>query len=164
MTKRDLSGEACSIARPAALLGDTWTMLILRQCFRGMRRFEEFQSSLGMSRPVLADRLDLLVTAGVLERRPYAEAQRTRHEYRLTDVGMDLYPVLMALRTFADKHMSPPEGPIALYRHRGCGGLAESVHRCTECGDELTARDVAPERGPGMPPGTAVHGFAASIA
>lgn len=148
MAYRDLERELCSIARPVALLGDRWTFIILRQAFRGVRRFDDFQSTLGISRSLLADRLGTLTDAGVFERRAYADDRRTRYEYRLTETGMDLYPVLMALRTFADKHMSP-DGPLITYRHRDCGGYAEIHHSCSECGKELSAREVAPEPGPG---------------
>jgi DNA-binding HxlR family transcriptional regulator len=146
----DFAEEPCNVARPIALVGEGWTLLVLRQAFLGVRRFEDFQASLGISRSLLADRLRRLVDAGILRREPYRDAVRTRERYRLTEKGLDLYPVLMALRVWADKHESPPEGPIALYRHRDCGGLTEIVHRCSECGEELTARDVRPEPGPGM--------------
>jgi DNA-binding HxlR family transcriptional regulator len=146
----DFADEPCNIARPIALVGEGWTLLVLRQAFLGIRRFEDFQSSLGISRSLLADRLRRLVDAGILRREPYRDAVRTREQYRLTEKGLDLYPVFMALRAWADKHEAPAEGPIALYRHRDCGGLTEIVHRCSECGEELTARDVRPEPGPGM--------------
>jgi DNA-binding HxlR family transcriptional regulator len=145
----DLEDDECSIARSLALLGDKWTLVVLRQSFRGIRRFDEIQSSLGIPRALLAERLARLVDAGVLERRPYADERRTRHEYRLTEKGMDLYPTLMALRTWGDKYLAP-EGPFVVYQHRGCGGAAQVRHTCAECGQELSARDVIPEAGPGM--------------
>jgi DNA-binding HxlR family transcriptional regulator len=146
----DYRDQPCNIARPIALVGEGWTLLVLRQAFMGTRRFDDFQSALGISRSLLAERLRRLVDAGILRREPYRDAVRTREQYRLTEKGHDLYPVLMALRAWADKHESPEEGPIALYRHSGCGGLTEVVHRCSECGEELGARDVRPEPGPGM--------------
>ena len=149
MPYRDLQDDQCSIARPLSVLGDRWTMIVLRQAFRGIRRFDEFQSSLGISRPLLADRLALLTEAGILERRPYLSDQRPRHEYRLTKKGLDLYPVLMALRDWGDRYMAP-DGPFALYRHRGCGGSAEIRHVCSDCGQDLSAHDVTPEPGPGL--------------
>lgn len=148
MKYRDLADEKCSIARPAALLGDRWTFMVLRDAFLGVRRFDQFQSRLGMSRAILADRLTRLVDAGVLARQPYADEYRTRHEYRLTPMGLDLYPVMLAMRTFADKHMSP-EGPLVVSRHKGCGGVAEVTVCCSECAQTLGARDVVVEAGAG---------------
>jgi DNA-binding HxlR family transcriptional regulator len=150
MRVADFADQPCNVARPIALLGEGWTLLVLRQAFMGTRRFDDFQRALGISRSLLADRLRRLVDAGILRREPYRDAVRTRDQYRLTEKGLDLYPVLMALRAWSDKHDSPAEGPIALYRHRGCGGVTEIVHRCADCGEELTARDVSPEPGPGM--------------
>ncbi len=149
MRVADFADAPCSIARPAALLGDGWTLLVLRQAFMGQRRFDELQASLDVSRALLADRLHKLVEAGILRREPYRDGGRTREQYRLTDKGLDLYPVLMALRTWADRHQSPA-GPFVVYRHDECGGLTEVVHRCAGCGEELTARDVRPEPGPGL--------------
>ena len=102
-----------------------------------------------LSRAVLAQRLAQLVDAGIFERTAYKDERRTRHEYRLTDKGMDLYPILMALRTWGDKYMAP-DGPFLLYRHRDCDGHAEVLHACDRCGVELTARDVVVEAGPGL--------------
>jgi DNA-binding HxlR family transcriptional regulator len=149
MRVADFADAPCSIARPAALLGDGWTLLVLRQAFMGQRRFDEMQASLDVSRALLADRLHKLVEAGILRREPYKDGGRTRDQYRLTDKGLDLYPVLMALRTWADRHQSP-DGAFVVYRHDECGGLTEVVHRCAGCGEELTARDVRPEPGPGL--------------
>jgi DNA-binding HxlR family transcriptional regulator len=150
MRVAEFASQPCNVARPIALLGDGWTLLVLRQAFMGTRRFDDFQQALDISRPLLAERLRKLVDAGILRREPYRDAVRTREQYRLTEKGLDLYPVLMALREWYDRHEAPEGGPIALYRHRGCGGLTEVVHRCSECGDELTAREVTPEPGPGM--------------
>lgn len=149
VTRDDLQDEQCSIARPVALLGDRWTLILLRQAFTGVRRFDQFQTTMGLSRAVLAQRLAQLVDAGIFERTAYKDERRTRHEYRLTDKGMDLYPILMALRTWGDKYMAP-DGPFLLYRHRDCGGHAEVLHACDRCGSELTARDIAVEVGPGF--------------
>lgn len=146
---RDLEHEQCSIARPVALLGDRWTLIVLRQAFTGVRRFEQFQSSLGISRSLLTDRLNRLVEAGVLERHAYRGEQRTRYEYRLTEKGRDLYPVLVALRTWGDKYLAP-DGPFQVYQHRDCGGHAHLAHVCEQCGSELTARDVTISPGPGL--------------
>lgn len=149
MRHDDLADEPCSILRPLALFGDRWTLVLLRQAFAGVRRFEDFQTTLGLSRPVLADRLRRLTDAGVLERRAYRGAQRTRHEYRLTERGFDLYPVLMALREWGDKYLAP-DGQFVEYAHLGCGGHAAVRLECDACGEELTARDVETAPGPGL--------------
>jgi DNA-binding HxlR family transcriptional regulator len=149
MAYRDLEQELCSIARPISVLGERWMLIVLRQAFMGARRFDDFQSPLGISRSLLADRLGRLVTAGVLERRPYQSGQRTREEYRLTDKGRDLWPVLMALRAWGDRYMAP-DGPFVVYRHRGCDGVVDVEYTCAGCGQQhLSVRDVTPEAGPG---------------
>jgi DNA-binding HxlR family transcriptional regulator len=162
MRVAEIAAQPCNVARPIALLGDAWTLLVLRQAFMGTRRFDDFQRGLDISRALLSERLRKLVDAGILRREPYRDAVRTREQYRLTEKGLDLYPVLMALRQWYDKHEATEGGPIALYRHRGCGGLTEVVHRCSECGEELTAREVTPEPGPGM--GAALRAAPASAA
>ena len=122
MRAAQLAEENCSIARPASLLGDRWTLVILRQAFSGIKRYEDFQASLGISRSLLSDRLGKLVDAGILRREPYKDAIRTRERYRLTDKGLDLYPVLMALREWGDRYMAedgpPLEGPPPRLRRR----------------------------------------------
>lgn len=123
--------------------------MLLRQAFAGARRFEDFHDHLGLSRSLLTERLGRLVDTGIFERRAYRDARRTRHEYRLTEKGMDLYPVLMALRAWGDKYMAP-DGPFALYLHSGCGGRSTVHLGCDRCGRELTARDVELESGPGL--------------
>jgi DNA-binding HxlR family transcriptional regulator len=105
--------QPCNVARPIALLGEGWTLLVLRQAFLGTRRFDDFQRSLGISRSLLTERLRKLVDAGIL-RQPYRDAVRTRDQYRLTEKGLDPYPALMALRAWSDKHEAPDEGPLVL--------------------------------------------------
>lgn len=148
MRFEDLADIPCSITRPLTVLGDRWTFLVVKQAFAGVRRFEDFQSSLGISRGRLSDRLDRLVEEGILRRAPYKDERRTRLEYRLTDKGHELYPILIAIRDWGDRHMAP-DGPPVRYRHRGCTGEARVELRCDACGEELTARDVVPEPGPG---------------
>ncbi|QIS18332.1 winged helix-turn-helix transcriptional regulator [Nocardia terpenica] len=149
MRYEDLEQQPCSILRPLALLGDRWTLAVLRQAFSRVRRFEDFQTTLGLSRSVLSDRLDRLVAAGILNKHAYRDTHRTRHEYHLTNKGLDLYPVLTALRTWGDKYMAP-QGPFAHYRHRHCGGDAEIHLTCSRCEQELSARDIELEMGPGL--------------
>jgi DNA-binding HxlR family transcriptional regulator len=150
MRHEDLVDYPCSIIRPLAVLGDRWTFMLIKQAFAGSRRFEEFHAAIGISRGRLAERLTRLVDEGILTREPYKDG-RTRHEYRLTQKGHDLYSVLLALRDWGDRYMAA-DGPPVLYRHRDCGGEAHAHLICDRCGDELTARDVVPEPGPGMQP------------
>src|SRR5262249_20210348 len=148
MRAADLAEQNCSVARPAAVLGDGWILVILRQSFSGMKRFEDSQSSLGISRSLLSDRLNRLVDAGVLRREPYKDSVRTRDRYRLTEMGLDLYPVLMALRDWGDRWMR--EGPPAKIRHRGCGGEPTLELPCSKCGEGVGARAAGAVPGPGL--------------
>jgi DNA-binding HxlR family transcriptional regulator len=148
MRHDQLADYPCSIIRPLSALGDRWTFMVVKQAFAGTRRFEEFLTALGISRGRLADRLQRLVEHGILERVPYGSG-RVRLEYRLTEKGHGLYPVLLALRDWGDRYMAPGGAPV-LYRHRDCGGEAHAHISCDLCGEELTARDVSPEPGPGL--------------
>ncbi|MBA4794178.1 helix-turn-helix domain-containing protein [Phenylobacterium sp.] len=148
MKWEELSREPCSVARTLAVIGDRWTLMILRDCFLGVRRFEAFQARLGISRSIVAERLNLLAAEGVLERRPYQE-RPVRHEYRLTAKGLDLHPVIMALVEWGDRHYAGEEGPPILRRHKGCGCDFHAVQVCSECGEPVAARDVEARPGPG---------------
>lgn len=150
-----LDEEACSVARTVSVIGDRWTLLILRDCFLKVRRFEQFQERLGITRHVLADRLKKLVKTGVLERSAY-QARPARHEYRLTDKGLALYPVLLALVHWGDTEGAEGRARPVHYRHRACGALLDPVMVCSACHAPLGARDVLVEPGPGLPEG---HGL-----
>ena len=149
MRAAEIADLKFSIAKPAALLGDRWILVILRQAFNGIKRFEDFQATLGISRSLLSERLGRLVDAGVLRREPYKDAVRTRDRYRLTEMGLDLYPVLMALREWGDRYMAEDGPPIEI-RHKGCGGEPTLELRCSECGEEVGARDAEAVPGPGL--------------
>jgi DNA-binding HxlR family transcriptional regulator len=149
MRAAQLAEERCSIARPAALLGDRWTLVILRQAFSGIKRFEDFQTTLEISRSLLSERLGRLVDAGILRREPYKDAIRTRDRYRLTEMGLDLYPVLMALREWGDRYLAE-DGPPVRIRHRGCGGEPTVELRCERCGETVGAREAEALPGPGL--------------
>ena len=148
MLDRTYEGQQCSIARTLELVGERWTLLILRDAFLGVRRFDDFQRSLGIARNVLTERLARLVEEGILERRPYQERPE-RFEYRLTAKGRELWPVLFSLATWGDRHVAP-DGPPRLFRHRGCGGRVTDRRTCARCGAELDVREVEVREGPGL--------------
>ena len=132
----------CPIAQSLGVVGERWTLLILREAFFRTRRFDEFQRHLGIARNILADRLGTLVDAGVLERRAYQE-RPLRHEYRLTEKGLDLWPVLVALMAYGDKYELPDgtEPPTRIV-HKECGGAVNDRRICERCGAELDVRDA----------------------
>jgi DNA-binding HxlR family transcriptional regulator len=125
------STQNCSIQRTLDVIGEKWTILVLREAFNGVRRFDQIRDHVGMSDPVLADRLRKLVRAGVLEVSPYREpGRRTRQEYRLTKKGLELYPVMIALLRWGDRYCADPAGPSVLVTHRGCDEPVETVVEC----------------------------------
>ncbi|MFC3078783.1 winged helix-turn-helix transcriptional regulator [Phenylobacterium terrae] len=144
----ELPKEACSVARTVAVIGDRWTLMILRDCFLGVRRFEAFQERLGISRTIIADRLKLLTDEGVLRREAYQE-RPVRYEYRLTPKGLELHPVLMAIVGWGDRHYAGEAGPPVLNRHKACGCDFHAVMTCSECGEAVGPRDVQSRPGPG---------------
>jgi DNA-binding HxlR family transcriptional regulator len=133
--------EHCTIARTLEIVGERWTLLILRQSFWGVKRFDQLQSSLGIARNILAKRLQTLVAAGILERHRYQD-RPARYEYRLTERGRDLYPVVLALRKWGDRHATSHVGPPLTLVHKGCGKPMEGVMVCEHCGEPVTAHDV----------------------
>jgi DNA-binding HxlR family transcriptional regulator len=143
-----LEEESCSLARTISVIGDRWTLLILRECFLRTRRFDEFQSTLGITRHLLAERLKKLVRMGVLRRIPYQEAPK-RHEYILTQKGLDLYPIMMALVHWGDTHMVDERGRPLLHQHKKCGKFFNPVMVCSECRGPLLAKEVTTHPGPG---------------
>jgi DNA-binding HxlR family transcriptional regulator len=148
MLGRMYESQNCSVARTLEVVGERWTLLILRDAFLGVRRFADFAASLGIARNVLQDRLSRLVAEGVLERVPYQE-RPLRHEYRLTARGIDLWPVLVALMQYGDRHFPADGGPPLVVRHRGCGGALDEHRLCDRCGARLGPRDVEAAPGPG---------------
>jgi DNA-binding HxlR family transcriptional regulator len=147
-----LATEHCAIARSMAVLGERWTIVILRSAFTGARRFEDYQSSTGIARNILADRLKTLVDHEILDRRPYAEHPgRTLYEYRLTQKGFELYPVLVSLMQWGNRHGGFDDGPPMELEHKTCGHVTAGKLVCAECGEELEARDVVAHRVPALP-------------
>jgi DNA-binding HxlR family transcriptional regulator len=143
--------QNCSIAHTLEVVGDRWTMLVVRDAFLGRRRFEDFQRSLGIARNVLANRLERLVEDGVLERRKYQD-RPARFEYHLTQKGIDLWPVTVSLLKWGDRHLAGEQGPPRLILHRECGGEIDERFRCTKCGADLSHEDVQAVPGPGAQP------------
>jgi DNA-binding HxlR family transcriptional regulator len=128
---REYSTDNCSVMRAVTVLGEKWTLPILRDVFLGVRRFDDLQRRTGAPRQVLSDRLSRLVDAGVLRRQDYREqGQRTRYEYRLTDAGRELFPVLTALREWGDRWLADDTGPALLLEHRDCGEPVRVEMRC----------------------------------
>jgi DNA-binding HxlR family transcriptional regulator len=146
----ELKHEACSVARTVSVIGDRWTLLILRDCFLRIRRFDAFEQRLGITRHVLADRLKKLVAAGVLRRVSYQERPR-RYEYRLTEKGLALHPILMAIIHWGDTQMAGAAGRPVLYEHQECGQVFDPVTCCSVCGKPVVARGVRIHRGPDTP-------------
>jgi DNA-binding HxlR family transcriptional regulator len=145
---RTYDSQNCSIARALEVLGDRWTLLVIRDAFLGVRRFDDFQADLGVARNVLADRLQRLVEEGILARRRYQERPE-RFEYHLTDKGLDLWPVTMSLLHWGDRYYEADGGRPRVVRHRDCGGEVTRHLSCARCGAELGPRDVRAEPGPG---------------
>ena len=143
-----LEEERCSLARTVAVIGDRWSLLILRECFLRKRRFEAFQASLGITRHLLAERLKKLVRFGVLRRIPYQESPK-RYEYILTQKGLDLYPIIMSIVNWGNIHMVDSRGRPMLHEHKKCGKLFDPVMVCSECGEPVTAKGVHVHPGPG---------------
>jgi DNA-binding HxlR family transcriptional regulator len=141
--------RTCSVARTLEVIGERWSLLVLREVFLGVRRFEAIRDRTGAPRAVLADRLRALVAAGVLVRSEYRDdGARARHEYRLTGSGRELQPVLTALMQWGDRHRPVPAGPPLLVEHDGCGAavrarlVCEHGHVLDDSGRELRARTV----------------------
>ncbi|MGW5865494.1 winged helix-turn-helix transcriptional regulator [Streptomyces sp. NPDC055239] len=147
----------CSVARAAAVTADRWTVLILRDLFLGLNRYEDLRADLGIATNILADRLEHLAAEGVVERRAYQD-RPVRHEYVLTPAGQELYGTVLTLMTWGDRHRSGGEGPPLLPVHDTCGHPAEPRVTCAHCGGELTPGTVTHTPGPGgrTAPGTAL--------
>jgi DNA-binding HxlR family transcriptional regulator len=149
MLRNDYEGQLCSIARSLELVGERWTILVIREVFMGNRRFSQMQRSLGVARNVLANRLERLVDEDILERRAYSK-RPVRYEYFLTDKGLDLWPTVVSLMHWGDKHLPLPGGPPTLLVHKGeCGGAVNDRRICERCGKELGVREARAVEGPG---------------
>src|ERR1700677_917112 len=151
MLGNNYDSQVCSIAGALEVVGARWSLLIVRNIFLGLRRFDEIQENLGIARNVLQPRLARLQSAGVLEKRLYQE-RPPRYEYRLTEKGLDLWPTIVSLMSWGDRYAAPPAGPPVLLEHRGCGGAVDEHRVCEACAARLSARDVRALAGPGATP------------
>jgi len=136
----------CSVAQCLEIVGEWWSMLIVRDALLGVTRFDQFQRRLGIARNILQQRLTKLVDAGILDRVPYSE-HPPRFDYRLTDKGRDLWPVVNAMRQWGDRHAAPDGPPLRLV-HKGCGAETEAVLVCGACGAPVGPRDMRALPGP----------------
>jgi DNA-binding HxlR family transcriptional regulator len=146
----DYDSANCAIGAAVDIIGERPTFLVLREVFNGVRRFDDMRRRTGMPRQVLSDRLARLVREDLLRKVPYRDAgQRSRHEYRLTSKGLDLYPVLVALMEWGDRHALGPDGPQVMLRHRDCGEPVRLQLSCRAGHTLESAREVTPVPGPG---------------
>jgi len=145
----DIQEMPCSVARALSIVGDRWTLLILRDSFMGVKRFDKFQKNIGLSRHRLTDRLNKLVEYEILRKVPYQE-KPLRNEYRLSRKGVELYPVLMTLAKWGDKWMAGEDGPPIEYFHTACNHQVTMDLCCSECGEIVNPKEVIPKVGPGL--------------
>src|SRR6201985_1920487 len=148
MLRRDYPNQPCSLAHSLEVIGERWSLLIIRDVMNGNRRFSGIQGSLGIAKNVLSARLQRLIDEEILERRAYQESP-PRHEYFLTQKGLDLWPALIALMHWGARYSAGPAGPPMIVVHRGCGGEVSERGICESCGEVLTARDSKAVPGPG---------------
>jgi DNA-binding HxlR family transcriptional regulator len=147
MLGRTYEGQNCSVAKTLEIVGERWTVLILREIFFGRRRFDEMAQNLGIARNVLTQRLQRLQEEDIVTKVAYQQRPE-RFEYRLTDKGLDLWPVMVTLMQYGDRYYAP-DGPPVVLTHRDCGGAVDEHRICARCAEKLTAKDVRAHRGPG---------------
>jgi DNA-binding HxlR family transcriptional regulator len=144
------SADNCSIQRTLEIVGEKWSLLVLREAFYGVRRFSDFEGALGCARNILSARLATLVEHRFLSREPYREpGRRVRHEYRLTDKGLELFPAMVALMRWGDRWTADAAGPPVDVRHRHCGASVVAELRCAGGHGPLSARDTEAVPGSG---------------
>ena len=141
MVWKTFSRENCALEATASVIGDRQTLLVLRESFLRVRRFGELQRNTGLARNILADRLQALVSNGILERREYQQRPH-RFEYRLTQKGLDLYPILLGLMEWGARYETGKEGTLVLLRHTACGHVGAPQLSCPGCGEPVTAREM----------------------
>jgi len=148
VSRTDTSSWPCTIARAADVLGDGWILLVMRQACLGTRRFEDFQRELGIGRSILTTKLNRLVADQMLRRVEYQQ-RPVRHEYRLTDKGRDVYPILAAMASWGERWLTGPEGTPLVLHHTPCDHDMHAVVVCSECQEPLDVRRVTARPGPG---------------
>jgi DNA-binding HxlR family transcriptional regulator len=149
MLGRTYDDQVCSIARTLEVLGERWTLLIVRDALLGLQRFDEFQESLGVARNVLTERLRRLVEAGVMKRVPYQQRPE-RYRYQLTAIGRELAVPVIGLMHFGDRHLAGPAGPPRVTRHKDCGGKIHAQLTCAKCGEAVPPGQISIRPGPGL--------------
>jgi DNA-binding HxlR family transcriptional regulator len=147
MTAAAAGPRVCSVARTLEIVGEKWALLAVREVHLGNRRFDEIVRRTGAPRDTMAARLRTLVGAGILERRQYSE-HPARFEYRLTQAGRDLHPVILTLMNWGDRYLAGPDGPPTVLEHHGDHRLVAEVC-CAECGEPVRTEDTRPRR-PGV--------------
>lgn len=146
----EASTANCSVKRTLDVIGEKWTLLVLREAFNGVRRFDDMRRHIGVSEPILADRLRTLVAVGVLRTEPYQVAgMRARKQYRLTEKGLDLFPVLISLLQWGDRYCADDDGPALIVTERATGAAVEAVVTPVGSSRALTAHDTVASIGPG---------------
>ncbi len=148
----DTSDWPCTIARSASVLGDHWNLLLIRQACLGVRRFDDFQRELGIGRNMLTLRLNSLIDEGIFRRVAYQDTP-PRYDYRLTDKGRDVYPILAAMAAWGERWLCGPEGTPIVLHHTTCDHDMHAVVVCSECADPLDVHHVRATAGPGAPTG-----------
>ncbi len=154
MLKRDYETQVCSVARSLEVVGERWSLLILRSVLLGVNRFDDLLGDLGITRSVLTARLARLVDEGVLERVPYQD-RPPRFEYRATEKGRALWPVLAHLMRWGDRYYPEPGGPPRIIEHTDCGGRPDEHLMCDRCAAPLTPATITVHRGAGLEPAAA---------
>ena len=147
------SVDNCTLGRAMEILGERWTVVVLREIFLGVRRFDDIRRHSGIPRQVLTNRLATLVEHDLLRKTPYrADGARTRHEYRLTEKGMELQPILLAISQWGDRHLADPDGPPTTFVHRDCEQPVHVELHCDAGHRVDNPREVATRPGPGVHP------------
>lgn len=149
MRWQDIDSQVCSIARTMVILGDRWTMLIVRELFRGVTKFSSMQKSLDINKNRLSERLNRLVDEEIVEKHEYDEA-RHRFEYVLTPKGVELYPLLISIISWGDKWTADEDGVPLDFIHTGCGHKAKPFYCCSDCGEPVGFDNLTPVPGPGV--------------
>lgn len=150
MQRSSFSDMPCSVARTLDIIGEWWTLLILRDVFYGVRRFEGLRSHLGISRKVLTNRLQRLTDEQIVKKVLY-QKHPPRSEYKLTQKGLDLLPVLLSIMKWGDRWMAEPDMTPVIFVHKDCGAETTPKIVCSHCGGELNAHNIYPIAGPGAP-------------